>query len=111
MTINTETEDVNENYSTMFFIGQNLFKTFHSLNTLIFDPAGHSDWIGLSFENDRLDDFCSSTLSNLKIIVVSFDDCYHLFDGRFRQLEDIDLTVCFLCVSRFEPKPKPKQVC
>ena len=111
LTINTETDDVDGDDSTMFFLGQNLFKIFHCLNTLIFDPSVHFGWTGLSFENDRLDDFCSATLSNLKITVTNFDDCYHLFDGRFHQLEDVDLTVCYLRVSRVYPRPKPKQVC
>lgn len=109
LTICTENEDFNVDYSPMPFIAQNLFQIFCSLNTLIFNASSDFTWDGLSFENDRFDHFSSSTLSNLKITVENFDDCYYLFDGRFSQLESVDLTLCYLVVSVF--RTKPKQVC
>lgn len=97
----------------MIFIGQNLFKVFHCLKTLSIDSSLHFDWAGLSFYDDPFNNFCSSTLLNLKITVGNFNDCYHLFDGRFDQLEDVHLTLGALSARHFgpEPKLKPKQVC
>ena len=51
---------------------------------------------GLSFSENRLDQFQSSILLKLKINVSDFHDVLHLFDGRFSQLESVDLHVARL---------------
>lgn len=107
LTIIAETgKDFDDDYSTISFIAQNLFEIFSSLNTLIVNASEGFTWAGLSFENDRSAHFYSSTLPNLKITVENFDDCCYLFDGRFSQLERVDVTLCYLSISIFTTKPK-----
>lgn len=82
---------------SMYYICENLFTVFDHLVTLTFDPSSETYSIPLSFEDGPLDNFCSSSLLKLKISVEYFEDCLYLFDGRFSELNNVDLNIAFIC--------------
>ena len=85
--------DVDESSSLMLEICANVFIRFPSLIHLELIESSLNVLPRLTFEENPLDQFRSSTLVKLKIHLLEFEDCLYLFDGRFPQLENVDLNI------------------
>ncbi|CAF1265257.1 unnamed protein product [Adineta ricciae] len=107
-TLRIKLDDIDDDatFCSISYICENIFTVFHSLLSLELDESAPSiDFHHeLSFEDIRVDHFRCSTLSKLKINVSSFEDCLHLFDGRFDQLQSVDINVCRIRRSELIPK-------
>ena len=68
--------------------------------TLIFSESSYGNRFQLDFENQSREQFQCSTLRKLSITVYSFEDCLYLLDGRFNQLEEIDVDLLSLRPAR-----------
>lgn len=94
--IRIDENDLDESCLLMLYICENLFAIFHSLINVELDESLIAVVGGISFSENRLDHFQSSNLLKLKINVVDLDDVLCLFDGRFSQLESVDLHVALI---------------
>lgn len=107
-TLRMEIDENNDDemFSLMLYVCQNLFTIFHSLTALKFDQSLYRMGLQLSFDDNQLDHFRSSTLLKLTINVNCFEDCLYLFDGRFNQLEYVDVNVYHI-----RSRSLPNEVC
>ena len=98
LTIDDDDDEILDEISrSVYYICENLFRVFDHLITLTFNHSSETYFIPLSFEYGPLDHFCSSRLLKLKISVQHFEDCLYLFDGRFSELNNVDLKIGLIC--------------
>jgi hypothetical protein len=83
---------------TNIFIYTQIFTKFNNLKYLNFDPLAITDYNQLTFGVSPPNVF-SSTLSVLRVVVDSYEDCLYLLDGRFKRLGALFVTVCSSNVS------------
>ena len=85
--------DIDDGYSSMSFICENVFRSFSSLIALELIESSLNVIPRLSFDENPLHSFQSSVLRKLKINLMEFKDCLYLFDGRFPQIENVHLNI------------------
>lgn len=103
MTTNTNEEtDEEKIYSSMHYICEKIFTNFHVLDTLSFNFPSSIHSVEMFFGDRRPSDrFCSSTLVKLKISVQCFEEFLYFLDGRFSQLQVVDVNISYLRRPRF----------
>lgn len=72
----------------------NLLTIFPNLQYFNFDPSSN-DHQYISFDN-LPPNFISSTLRQLRVSVPTLNDCLYLLDGRFDQLQSLDLNISWI---------------
>ena len=102
LTIDSSDENhVDDIDASLLCVCQTIFTLFNGLTSLVVDHPADENRVRLSFNDNRLETFCSSNLLNLKISVERFSDCLGLFDGRFSQLRYVCVNVGYICDSDF----------
>jgi hypothetical protein len=88
--LDIESRKSEENFVATTFT--RILSVFTNLNYFNCDSFNGSNWSRLSFAKKN-PTFFSSTLTELCINVVKFDDCLHLLDGRLNWLKKLIVNV------------------